>query len=299
MARDGGAGLNTGSGARTVAVVGSRGFTGRALVKALRGTDWTVREYESNRPFLPDVRRPLPEVIVYLASTANPPQAERQPERVDADVACFNELLERLAGRSERPRIILPSSGGTVYDTSVPPPYTERSAVGPISAYGKGKLRMERLLLEHPSESWSPLVLRLANVYGPGQPTGTGQGVVAHWLHAAATGQEAVLIGDESVTRDYVYIDDVVSAYIISMQRPPAERILNIGSGRPTTLGDLASTIQRVVGDNFRLRRQPPRDFDVRHNYLAVDRAIAALDWRPRTRLEDGIARTWKALRAV
>jgi UDP-glucose 4-epimerase len=196
--------------------------------------------------------------------------------------------------RPEGPsRIVLSSSGGTVYASDGQPPYNEDDAVGPTNSYGAMKLDMERALLAQPSVE--PVVLRLANVYGPGQRSRRGQGVIAHWLHAAAQGRPFVLHGDPASTRDYVYIDDTVDLLVRAhrAQRPPPE-VINVGSGSPTTLARLAELIIEVTGSPAELLvRCPGRPVDRSHAWLDVHRAGESLRWAPRTALPEGLRKTW------
>jgi UDP-glucose 4-epimerase len=284
-----------------VAVVGSTGFIGRAVVPALQRAGWEIDAFSRARPFPAAASRAaLPDAVVHLASTVNPRIAERYPDQAAADLATLREVLASLAGRGARGvRFVLPSSGGTVYDPSTPPPYDESSPTAPLSAYGRTKLRMEEILHEAAREGTvRPVILRLSNVYGEGQPLGTGQGVIIHWLHAAATGQEAVLFGDPSATRDYVHLDDAAVAFCRALEAEDPPSVVNIGSGRATSLGDLADLVEEIVGTEFRVRREADRGFDVAHSYLVVRRAAEQLGWRPKVELRQGLALTWKGVSA-
>jgi UDP-glucose 4-epimerase len=290
--------------ARNVAVVGATGFIGTALMSALmaRGGStgepvWVPAAYSSAHPYpiCPDV---LPDAVIYLASTVNPAIAERDPGRAEQDIATLRDVITGLerAG-ADRLRFILPGSGGTVYDPAVAPPYDERSSTLPASRYGRAKLLMEQEVAAAAARgALDPVVLRLSNLYGPGQRIGTGQGVIINWLHAAATGREAVLFGDPSATRDYIHIGDAVRAILAALDATAPPPVLNIGAGQPTSLGELADTIERVVSTEFRIRRAPGRGFDVAHSHLTITAAARYLDWRPEVDLETGLALTWAGL---
>jgi UDP-glucose 4-epimerase len=284
-----------------VAVIGGTGFIGTAIVPALQRAGWAVEVYSTARPFPSDDGSELPDAVIHLASTVNPRIAEHAPDRAAADVATLQHVITALAERGARGmRFVLPSSGGTVYDPSVPPPYDESSPTAPLSVYGRTKLRMEEVTSQAARAGVvEPVVLRLSNVYGEGQPLGTGQGVVMHWLQAAASGTDAVLFGDPDITRDYLYVADAAAAFCraVSAQRPPP--VVNIGSGRPTSLGEVATLIEEVVGTEFRVRRTARRGFDVPHSYLVVRLAEQALGWGPSVDLRTGIALTWRSVSAL
>jgi UDP-glucose 4-epimerase len=233
--------------------------------------------------------------VVWAASSINPMIAQNDPDRVALDVEAFESYVTAASHSSRGPRTILLSSGGMVYDDEGDPPYAETSPVGPRTAYGAAKLRQENVLL---SADQSGLVLRISNAYGPGQVVAPGQGVIAHWMHAIAAGQDVHIFGDENVARDYVHVDDVSTAVAAAVELDYREhRVLNIGAGRPTTLRELFAMTAVAVGDtSIEPRKHPARLFDARSTWLDCSRAELTLGWRPRIQLAEGLAATWKAL---
>jgi UDP-glucose 4-epimerase len=300
------ASMSVNSARGTVAVIGGRGFIGRGLVPALEAAGWTVTVLGRKDRLVDWDGRLAPALaaagtIVYLANSINPAIAEAEPARVAADMAAFRQFVEGLRRSAGSWRVVLPSSGGTVYDTRDPPPYREDSRVGAKSTYGQAKLAMEELLRDVASPRCRPVVLRIANVYGPGQRASTGQGVVANWLHAVSHGTEVVLYGaGASITRDFVYIDDALQAFLHAIEAPAPPGLVNIGSGTPTSLATLAAVVARVVDPlPFRVRHEPARSFDAPHNYLSIDRAAVTLGWKPEVPLLEGVARTWRAVKGT
>lgn len=287
----------------TIAVVGSRGFLGRALVRAARAGRARIAELGRNDPLAAPDGSPAPavasaDVVYYFASTVNPATAEQYPDRAERDLAVFRAFVRSVHRTPRPPAIVLPGSGGTVYDTRLQPPYHEDAPLAPVSRYGRIKRAMEQVLLEERPDGCRAVVVRISNVYGPGQPVGTGQGVIANWLHAVLEGREVVLYGAESTTRDFVYIDDVAAALLRVADSKRCPLVINVGSGSPTSLAELMKAIDDVVSpEKLRIRKEPARGFDVRHNFLDVDLARVELGWKPQVSLREGIARTWDALR--
>jgi UDP-glucose 4-epimerase len=261
-------------------VIGAGGFIGSRLYRRLVATGIATADH-----VMPGVR-----TVFFVAGSVTPYSADRCPERVAAHLASFRALVDELTGTQAR--VVLASSGGTVYDERVRPPYTERSPLAPNSTYGAAKLAMERELR---TSATTGVVLRLANVYGPGQRLGTGQGVVAHWLDAAAHGRPLVVYGDPETTRDYVYVDDVVDAMVRTHLAGPLPEVLNIGSGSPVTLSALLRTVEKTVAGPLDVRFEPARGIDRRDVWLATDLAGATLGWAATTGLDDGVERTWHA----
>jgi UDP-glucose 4-epimerase len=287
----------TPGGSDPAAVIGAAGFLGTALVRTLTGSGVPVATFTRKTPFVtesgfPDRGVLAARTVFWLASSINPAIAETEPWRVDGDRAAFVTLLHALQRLADPPRVVLVSSGGTVYDPAVAPPYREDSPTRPRGAYGRAKLAMERLLHQAPLPG---VVVRVANAYGPGQPAASGQGVVAHWLRALTAGDPIMIFGDPATTRDYVYVDDVAEA-LAAVHRHPGTlpAVLNVGSGAPTSLAELAEMVRAAAGNGARIRRAPARGYDVPHSWLDVALAAELLGWRPRTSLPAGVAAAWR-----
>jgi UDP-glucose 4-epimerase len=287
--------------ARAVGVVGGRGFLGAGIASALRAGGHEVRVLGRRDPVV-DADGLAPDVagadwVVWAASSINPMIAQHDPDRVALDAEAFDGFLAGLAAAGDdAPRVLLLSSGGTVYDETASPPYAEDSPTVPRSAYGRAKLALERRLLDVVPEA---VVLRVANAYGPGQQVAPGQGVVAHWLHAVAAGQPVHLFGDPAVARDYVHVDDIADAARLVVESDlRGEPVLNVGAGRATSLSELLDAVQAATDAPLRVERHEARTFDARSTWLDCTRAERALGWRPRVGLHEGIAGTWHAVLA-
>ncbi|MFE0417522.1 NAD-dependent epimerase/dehydratase family protein [Streptomyces tendae] len=291
----------TGRPRRTAAIVGADGFIGSRLCTHL-GTD--AVPFTRRRPAVHDDGSPAPELrtadtVYYLATSVTPATADRDPAAVAADHDHFLRLVDALAALDRPPLLVLASSGGTVYDVTALRPYDEDAALYPSNAYGAAKLAMERALSARSAEL-PGVALRLSNVYGPGQRAGTGQGVVAHWLHAVAEKTPLRLIGDPATVRDYVYVDDVCAAlrkvraaHTADRSLPPA---LNVGSGEGVSLSGLLAALEAAVGRALPVEHAPRRTFDRCDVVLDVSRTRHVLDWRPSTSLPEGLARTWRSV---
>jgi UDP-glucose 4-epimerase len=287
----------TGGWYRRAAVVGADGFIGRHLTAALRACGTEVSAYtRTNQPLWPDDRA-APGIVFYLASSVTPALAEKHPEWVTADHSRFTQLVRRLAASAQPPTVVLTSSAGTVYDPDALGRCGEDAPTRATSRYGAAKLALERLLLDHAGDL-PAVVLRLSNVYGPGQRTDKAQGVLAHWLRAAALGEPLQLIGDGRTSRDYVYIDDVVDCMLrVAADQPvrvgAGPLVLNVASGVSTTLVDLLSIVETVVGRELPVRLLPHRSVDRRDTHLDVRLAARHLSWHARTELRDGVGAMW------
>jgi UDP-glucose 4-epimerase len=279
-------------------VVGADGFIGRHLAAALCVSGARVTACtRAHQPYRPD----SPDIVFYLASSITPALAEQHPEWVRADHQLFAALLRRLARRPNPPTVVLTSSAGTVYDPDAAGPWREDAPTRATSDYGAAKLALERLLLEH--TGIPAVILRLSNVYGPGQRVDKSQGVLAYWLHAAAADRPLQVMGDPHARRDYVYVHDVVDCLLrvaawsptLAASEPPL--VVNVASGVSTSLADLLSTVEYVVGRDVAVQQLPGRAVDRLDTSLDVRRAAQWLGWRPRTSLVEGVTEMWQSLR--
>jgi UDP-glucose 4-epimerase len=288
------------------AVIGSYGFIGAQLHAKLDLAGADVTGFTRQAPILASDGRPHDalldtDVLFYLATSVSPASAEQRPDLVASDHDLFRRLVDRLAEVERPPYVVLAGTGGYVYDPVAPLPFREDSPVAPRTAYGRAKLDLEQALADR-GAVLPGVSLRLSTVYGPGQRIRKGQGVIAHWLAAVAAGQPLRLFGDPATIRDYVYIDDVVSALasVGEVGRAGVELpdVINIGSGQPTRLGDLLDLVVATVPGPVDVERLPGRGFDHYDAVLDIQRAAELVGWRPATSLPDGLAKTWWALRA-
>jgi UDP-glucose 4-epimerase len=189
-------------------------------------------------------------------------------------------------------RLIFISSGGTVYGLPRQNPIPENHPTEPICSYGIHKLAIEKYLyLFRALKDLDSLVLRVSNMYGDCQNLERPLGAVSHFTHRAVNGQPIEIWGDGSVRRDYVHVDDVVSALLKSIPYQGSERLFNIGSGRSVSLNQLLDLIRRRVDTQIVVKYLSPRSFDVQENVLDIGRAATELDWRPSISLEVGLDR--------
>jgi UDP-glucose 4-epimerase len=288
---------------RAVAVLGARGFIGRTIASTLARHGVPTVSRGSQAPAVqhgeldPEVAAAA--TVVVVTGRSSPAQAEQEPATAATELAEGRELFDLLARPrpgGERQRVLLASSGGAVYDTEHPAPFDERSPTARSSAYARLKLDLEEAFLAGAGETSERCVLRLSNVYGPGQRMGTGQGVVGYWFRALLDDEPIRLFGDPETIRDYVYVDDVAEAFVAAHSSTrPLPPVVNIGSGEPTSLRALVHVLLRAAqrpGHDVQMTEDRP--FDRRHTWLDVRTAAGTLGWRPTTTLQDGLAATWE-----
>ncbi|SDJ34491.1 UDP-glucose 4-epimerase [Frankineae bacterium MT45] len=282
------------------AVLGASGFIGGALAQAIEERQQECSRFTRSLPFIVDGELApalqTADVVFWLVSSIRPATSTK-PGTASQDQHALEQLLDLLdRRRSPAPRVLVVSSGGTVYNTDAPPPYTESSPTRGANEYGQAMLAVEELVRERCADH---IVLRASNVYGPGQRIRRGQGVVAHWLDAVLRQEPIRVMGDPSIRRDYVYIDDVVDALLAAAVADQAPRIVNVGSGHGTSLGELLDLLVEIIGPDVDIERSPARTFDAPSTWLDVNLAREALGWKATTSLEEGLRRSWQAASAA
>jgi UDP-glucose 4-epimerase len=300
-------------------VLGGGGFIGSHLSKALLEQEHVVRIFErpNLRPvaILPgsrnldwlegdflnekDISQAVAgcEIIFHLISTTISSSSNDNPiYDVESNVVSTLHLLEAARKAGVR-QVIFASSGGTVYGIPEEAPIKETHPMDPVCSYGISKLAIEKYLhLYHVMHGLDYRILRIGNPYGEGQRTMASQGAVAVFLYKALRDEVIEIWGDGSVTRDYIYVGDVVQAFLKVMQSSGEHRLFNIGAGEGRSLTELIRAIESLVGRPVARRFLPARAFDVPTNVLDISRAKTFLGWQPKTSFQEGLSRTFKWL---
>lgn len=279
-----------------IALVGSRGFLGSAIAGSLRSRGASVAAFTRESPIHSDgviaAEAAHVNVVVWAAGALSPTLAHQRPDLVHQELEEFQAAVDAVSRRADPPRLILLSSGGTVYGGGDGPPFRETVEPAPTNAYGEFKLAQEHIVAELGDRGCS---VRISNAFGPGQRGARGQGVLAVWMQSILAGEAVRIHGSGSVARDYVYVDDVADAIVRVVETEDAQAIVNVGSGVPTTLDQLADEVRAVVGEGrVRIERLPSRGMDAASTWLDVSRARDRLGWVPKTTLREGIERMWR-----
>jgi UDP-glucose 4-epimerase len=232
-----------------------------------------------------------PEAVYHLAAQIDVRRAVEDPA-FDATVnVAGTAILLEAARRAGTRRFLLACTGGAIYGDAAVVPTPEDAPRLPLSPYGTSKAAAEDYLaLYERLHGLSTLSLRLANVYGPRQDPRGEAGVIAIYCGAAVNGRRATVYGDGLQTRDFVYVGDVVDAFVAG-GRSDAVGHCNVATGRETTVLELAAALE------LRPVLEPERPGEVRRSSLDASRARELIGWEARTSLEDGLARTLDAAR--
>ena len=238
-----------------------------------------------------DIREPFEaeaDVVFHLAAQADVQTSMQRPE-YDAAVNVVGTV--NVLNAAPGAQVIFASSGGAGYG-ECPEPAAENAPFLPLSPYGIAKKCGEEYLAGwNRIHGTSHVSLRFANVYGPRQDAGLEGGVVAIFLERLARGDETVIYGDGGQSRDFVFVDDVVSALLTAAGNGGGP--YNVGTGRDVSVAQLHEACAKVAGVDAQPRLEEARLGDVRRSVLDVARIERELGWRAEVSLDDGLRRTW------
>jgi UDP-glucose 4-epimerase len=199
-------------------------------------------------------------------------------------------------------KVVFASSGGTIYGTPEEVPTREGSSQRPVSPYGVAKKTVgDYLHYYREVRGLEYSALALANVYGPRQDPHGEAGVVSIFAGKLLAHERPVIYGDGEQTRDFVYVDDVVDAFVRATEKAGG-LLMNIGTGVETSVQQLFDTMARLTGFKGQARYDPPRAGELQRSALDPGRAAIHLGWKPWTSLDEGLGRTlehFKALRSA
>jgi len=263
---------------------------------------FTLVAIDVRNPELSDVVEDSnPDVVFHLAAQIDVRCSVDDPQHDARNNVLGTVNVLEASRRARVPRIVYASSGGARYGAPATLPATEDTPVDPLSPYAAAKVAGELYMRAYAGMyGLAPICLALADVYGPRQvPHGEG-GVVAIFGSAMISGRPTTIYGDGSATRDYVYVEDVATAFLCAAEAPlTTTGTFNVGTGVQTTVTELHELIAGAVGVSRSPDHAEARTGEVQASALDPTRAGRMLGWKPDTDLAEGIKRTVDWLRGV
>ena len=296
-------------------VIGGGGFIGRPVVRKLLATGRSVLVIDrgpapqdmpagmthmqgdyGDPAFLEAALTGVHEII-HLAYASVPKTSFEDPAAdLLHNIPPALTLLET-ASRLQLKKIVLVSSGGTVYGQALSLPIEEDHPTDPISPYGITKLAIEKYAgMFHALKGLPAVMVRPGNAYGEEQVPYTGQGLVATVIASMLEGKEINLFGQTGGVRDYIHVEDIASGIIAALTDGQPGEAYNIGSGIGTSsrqIVDILAAHARAAGLDPQIISLPERRFDVGSNVLSFAKLRAHTGWQPEIELEDGLGRIW------
>ena len=260
----------------------ARGSAGRAL---------TIHHLDITVPTVVDLMvRRRPALVFHLAAHADAGASVTDPV-ADATVNILGSLhILEGARQAGAERVIFAASGGTLYGEPVPEdlPLRESHPHNPRSPFAVAKKSViDYLMAYREIHALEFCALALGNVYGPRQGSRGEGSVVAAFAEQILKGDPVTIYGDGEQTRDFVFVDDAVDAFMRATSRGGG-LVCNVGTGKETTVNELLAVMAAVAGVEVTAVAAPPRPAELKRSCLDIERAAIQLGWRPWTPLADG-----------
>lgn len=179
-------------------------------------------------------------------------------------------------------------SSAAVYGNPAALPISEAHPANPISPYGLSKLMGEEAVKFYARQGLKYAILRLFNVYGPGQSSAYA-GVITRFIERIRADKPPIIYGDGQQTRDFIHVCDVAEAIKLSMEKPLENETINIATGKPATIKELAELTIKHANPNLKPTFAKPRSGDIKHSYADTSKAKRLLGFNPKINLEQGL----------
>jgi len=240
--------------------------------KVSKGIDLIVH-FAANTGVGPSIDNPRDDMLVNIEGTFNYLEACR-----------INKIS----------KFIFASSGAPIGE--VDPPIHEELAPHPVSPYGASKLAGEGYCSAYKNTfDINTVILRFGNVYGPGSIHKSS--LIAKFIKKAIKGDVLEVYGDGTQTRDFIYIDDLIDAIILSLKTNNISgEIFQIATNHETTINEMTKKLifelKKQGIKNINLKNLPKRVGDVKRNFSDITKAKKRLGWNARVKINDGLSKT-------
>lgn len=236
------------------------------------------------------------EVVFHLAAEIFVPRTIEDPIK-SAEINTIGTLNVLEAARKSGVQRVVLSSSCAVYGNPAKLPVTETTPTQPLSPYAAQKRNAEQHAAVYSGlYDLETINLRYFNVYGPRQDSPSPySGVISVFLGRAIKGQVPVIQGDGRQSRDFIYVQDVVVANLTAAnQTDLSGEVYNIGTGQQTTIKRLWNTVSQIADVSIDPTYETAREGDVRNSVADTTLAEEKLEFKARTTLEEGLAKTYE-----
>jgi len=245
-----------------------------------------------------------PEIVFHLAAQINVRKSVEDPisdaktnilGSLNIIKSFIREIGVQSLEHSRNSKFIFASSGGAIYGKVQKIPTPENYLPNPISPYGIAKLTIERYLKFYKETFGLNFIsLRFANVYGPRQDPKGEAGVVSIFIDKILKRERPIIFGSGNQTRDFVFVEDVVSALLKAIEYQGNKEVFNIGTGIETSINELEELISKIIDKKIQPKFEPAKPGDLKRSCLDISLAKKELKWKPKYNLENGLKKTIK-----
>lgn len=275
-----------------IGVTGGSGFLGSLLSKRLKDAgiyDVKIIDVVGDPLFDPAILKEFvtdADVIYHLAGIKD----SKNPDLVRVNVQGTKNLLEVIRKFAPKSHFVFASSFAVYKIPNSGQIVSENFPTEPRNEYGKSKLEAEKIVREYSNKfNIKSTIFRMSNIYGPGDSFGRNS-VISDFIDKVRKGETLNIDGDGSQTRDFIFLDDVVSALLKVQADLNSFNIFNIASGEEVSISKLVSTIEKTINRKANIKFSPVGS---QGGFWKGDARLAKklLLWTPSVFLEDGIRR--------
>ncbi|MFX1296473.1 MAG: SDR family oxidoreductase [Promethearchaeota archaeon] len=250
-----------------------------------------IRDFEYLQKNIKDV-----DIIFHEAALTSVPRSVKDP--ISTNDTNINGTLNLLmiARELEVERFIYASSSSVYGETEILPKQEDMPLL-PFSPYGVSKLAAENYVYAfYKVYGLKTVSLRYFNVYGPNQIASPYSGVISIFISSALKDQSPIIYGDGNQTRDFTFVQDVVTGNLLAATKESAiGHVFNIANGNQTSVLELAQKILQLTKKSYlKIQFNPPRPGDILHSRADISRANKSLNYTPHFNLESGLIETIK-----
>ncbi len=247
-------------------------------------------EVDVQNPEISEIFKKIkPDVVFHYAAQIDIRKSVENPiESANTNILGSLNILENCKNFGVK-KIVFASTGGAIYGEAEIIPTPEDYPPKPISPYGIEKLVVEHYLDFYKREyNLDYLVLRFANVYGPRQNSKGEAGVVAIFCEKMLNKNQPIINGDGKQTRDYVFVEDVISANILALEKNQ-NGIFNIGTAVETNVNAIFGKLSKMFGLSVEEIHGPEKKGEQKRSCLDFKKANKNFLWQPKCNLEQGL----------
>jgi UDP-glucose 4-epimerase len=238
------------------------------------------------------------DVVYFLASDTIPVSSWEAPlKEINENILPFINFMEEIKNKGVK-KIIYLSSAGTIYGKSETT-ITENSKKKPFTPHGIAKLTIEHFLEHYRiKNNIQHDVFRISNIYGPGQDTSKGLGIVNLIIENSLKNKVTNIFGDGSNTRNFIFIDDVINILVHALDLPiNKSNIINISSNENYNINKVIKTIESIVKTKANIEYKDNRISDNTHTLISNKKMLKKFAHIKPTSLEEGIRKTFEHLK--
>ena len=292
-----------------IIVTGGSGFLGRHLIRALVKAGHQVKnidlvkslDYPTTIADVRDQNLMLAEIkdadlVFHLASLIEAGESVEKPQKyVDYNISGTVCVLEAM--RQNGLKTFIFSSSAAVYGEPLQVPIQEDSRTIPINPYGVTKLAMEGLLSSYvKAHGFTGIALRYFNLYGPEEHHQPETHAIPRFIKQIKEGSQVTVWGSGAHQRDYIFISDIVSAHLktieLAQKEPHKYHYMNLSTQKPNSVSQIVQLLEKIMGKKANVKNFPERPGDPLVLTADASKAKLVLGWSAQVGIEDGLKQT-------